>query len=99
METARHSYHTSAATDRRLPCTLAQAVVAQQNDSEGEPMDKTGFVASNLNEEDSEDKISPGRFIEKKLVRTAGKVELLHRVLPKFFATVSPLILIPWYAY
>ena len=46
--------------------------------------------------ESVEDKISPGGFIDDKLVRTSGKVELLHRILPKFFATghrVSPLIL------
>ena len=48
--------------------------------------------------ESVEDKISPGGFIDDKLFRTSGKVELLHRILPKFFATghrVSPLILIP----
>ena len=45
--------------------------------------------------ENIEDKISPGGFIDDKLVRTSGKVELLHRILPKFFATghrVNPLI-------
>ena len=34
-----------------------------------------------------EDKISPGGFIDDKLVRTSGKVELLHPILPEFFAT------------
>ena len=37
--------------------------------------------------ESVEDKISPSGFIDDKLVRTAGKLELLNRVLPKFFAT------------
>ena len=49
-----------------------------------------------------EDKFSPGGFIDDKLVGTSGKVELLHRILPKFFAAghrVSPLIFIPWHAY
>ena len=48
------------------------------------------------------ERILKGGFIDKKLVRTAGKVELLHRILPQFFATgrrVSPLMLIPRYAY
>jgi ATP-dependent helicase STH1/SNF2 len=43
--------------------------------------------------ESVEDKISPSGFIDDKLVRTSGKVELLHRILPKFFAAghrVSP---------
>lgn len=37
--------------------------------------------------ESVEDKISPGGFIDEKLVRTSGKIELLNRILPKFFAT------------
>ncbi|KAH9964520.1 SNF2 family N-terminal domain-containing protein [Russula dissimulans] len=34
-----------------------------------------------------EDKINPAGLIDDKLVRTSGKIELLSRVLPKFFAT------------
>ena len=34
-----------------------------------------------------EDKINPGSIVDDKLVRTSGKLELLSRVLPKFFAT------------
>ncbi|KAF9457457.1 SNF2 family N-terminal domain-containing protein, partial [Collybia nuda] len=34
-----------------------------------------------------EDKISPSGLIDEKLVRTSGKLELLNRILPKFFAT------------
>ncbi|TFK76642.1 hypothetical protein BDN72DRAFT_806622 [Pluteus cervinus] len=37
--------------------------------------------------ESVEDKISPAGLIDEKLVRTSGKVELLNRILPKFFAT------------
>ncbi len=37
--------------------------------------------------ESVEDKISPSGLIDEKIVRTSGKVELLHRILPKFFAT------------
>jgi len=37
--------------------------------------------------ESVEDKISPDGYIDDKLIRTSGKIELLHRVLPKFFAT------------
>ncbi|KAF5377272.1 hypothetical protein D9615_006425 [Tricholomella constricta] len=37
--------------------------------------------------ESVEDKISPSGFIDEKLVRTSGKLELLNRILPKFFAT------------
>ncbi|KAF9042067.1 SNF2-family ATP dependent chromatin remodeling factor snf21 [Panaeolus papilionaceus] len=37
--------------------------------------------------ESVEDKVSPGGFIDDKLVRTSGKIELLNRMLPKFFAT------------
>ena len=34
--------------------------------------------------ESVEDKISPSGFIDDKLIRTSGKIELLHHVLPKF---------------
>jgi ATP-dependent helicase STH1/SNF2 len=37
--------------------------------------------------ESVEDKITPSGFIDDKLVRTPGKLELLNRVLPKFVAT------------
>ncbi|KAF9524663.1 SNF2-family ATP dependent chromatin remodeling factor snf21 [Crepidotus variabilis] len=37
--------------------------------------------------ESVEDKISPQGFIDDKLIRTSGKIELLSRILPKFFAT------------
>lgn len=37
--------------------------------------------------ESVEDKINPGSIVDEKLVRTSGKLELLSRVLPKFFAT------------
>lgn len=37
--------------------------------------------------ESVEDKVSPSGFIDEKLVRTSGKLELLNRILPKFFAT------------
>jgi ATP-dependent helicase STH1/SNF2 len=37
--------------------------------------------------ESVEDKISPAGFVNDKLIRTSGKIELLSRVLPKFFAT------------
>ena len=37
--------------------------------------------------ESVEDKVSPSGFIDDKLVRTSGKLELLNRILPKFFAT------------
>jgi ATP-dependent helicase STH1/SNF2 len=37
--------------------------------------------------ESVEDKISPAGFVDDKLIRTSGKIELLSRVLPKFFAT------------
>jgi len=36
--------------------------------------------------ESVEDKISPGGFVDDKLIRTSGKIELLSRILPKFFA-------------
>ncbi|KAG0700545.1 P-loop containing nucleoside triphosphate hydrolase protein, partial [Suillus ampliporus] len=34
-----------------------------------------------------EDKVNPTRLIDDKLIRLAGKLELLLRILPKFFAT------------
>ncbi|KAJ3526043.1 hypothetical protein NMY22_g10328 [Coprinellus aureogranulatus] len=37
--------------------------------------------------ESVEDKVNPTGFIDEKLIRASGKVELLHRILPKFFAT------------
>ncbi|KAL0945551.1 hypothetical protein HGRIS_014712 [Hohenbuehelia grisea] len=36
--------------------------------------------------ESVEDKISPSGLVDEKIYRTSGKVELLHRILPKFFA-------------
>ncbi|KAJ7674433.1 SNF2-family ATP dependent chromatin remodeling factor snf21 [Mycena rosella] len=37
--------------------------------------------------ESVEDKMNPGGLVDDKLVRNSGKIELLNRVLPKFFAT------------
>jgi SNF2 family DNA or RNA helicase len=37
--------------------------------------------------ENVEDKINPAGLIDDKLIRTSGKIELLSRILPKFFAT------------
>jgi SNF2 family DNA or RNA helicase len=37
--------------------------------------------------ESVEDKINPAGLIDDKLVRTSGKIELLNRILPKFFST------------
>ena len=37
--------------------------------------------------ESVEDKISPSGLVDEKLVRTSGKIELLSRILPKFFST------------
>jgi ATP-dependent helicase STH1/SNF2 len=37
--------------------------------------------------ESVEDKINPAGLIDDKLVRTSGKIELLSRILPKFFST------------
>ncbi|KAH6917669.1 SNF2-family ATP dependent chromatin remodeling factor snf21 [Coprinopsis sp. MPI-PUGE-AT-0042] len=37
--------------------------------------------------ESVEDKVNPTGFIDQKLIRASGKVELLNRILPKFFAT------------
>ncbi|KAH8822409.1 SNF2-family ATP dependent chromatin remodeling factor snf21 [Flagelloscypha sp. PMI_526] len=34
-----------------------------------------------------EDRMNPGGMIDEKLVRTSGKLELLHKILPKFFRT------------
>ena len=34
-----------------------------------------------------EDKINPAGLIDEKLVRSSGKIELLSRILPKFFST------------
>lgn len=37
--------------------------------------------------ESVEDKMNPAGLIDDKLVRSSGKIELLYRILPKFFAT------------
>jgi SNF2 family DNA or RNA helicase len=37
--------------------------------------------------ESVEDKINPAGLIDDKLIRCSGKIELLSRILPKFFAT------------
>jgi ATP-dependent helicase STH1/SNF2 len=37
--------------------------------------------------ESVEDKMNPGGLVDDKLVRNSGKIELLNRILPKFFAT------------
>ena len=37
--------------------------------------------------ESVEDKIAPAGYVDDKLIRTSGKIELLSRVLPKFFTT------------
>ncbi|KAI0735883.1 SNF2 family N-terminal domain-containing protein [Earliella scabrosa] len=37
--------------------------------------------------ESVEDKINPSSMIDDKLIRSSGKIELLNRILPKFFAT------------
>ncbi|KAI0296669.1 SNF2 family N-terminal domain-containing protein [Russula brevipes] len=37
--------------------------------------------------ESVEDKINPAGLIDEKLIRTSGKIELLSRILPKFFST------------
>jgi ATP-dependent helicase STH1/SNF2 len=36
--------------------------------------------------ESVEDMVSPSGMVDEKIFRTAGKIELLHRILPKFFA-------------
>lgn len=37
--------------------------------------------------ESVEDKVNPSGLIDDKLIRSSGKLELLSRILPKFFAT------------
>ncbi|KAJ4485467.1 SNF2-family ATP dependent chromatin remodeling factor snf21 [Lentinula aciculospora] len=37
--------------------------------------------------ESVEDKVNPSGMIDERIVRTSGKIELLNRILPKFFAT------------
>ena len=37
--------------------------------------------------ESVEDKVNPSSMIDDKLIRSSGKIELLNRILPKFFAT------------
>lgn len=37
--------------------------------------------------ESVEDKVNPGGMIDDKLIRSSGKIELLARILPKFFST------------
>jgi ATP-dependent helicase STH1/SNF2 len=37
--------------------------------------------------ESVEDRMNPSQALNDTLVRSAGKIELLYRVLPKFFAT------------
>ncbi|RPD70775.1 hypothetical protein L226DRAFT_615902 [Lentinus tigrinus ALCF2SS1-7] len=37
--------------------------------------------------ESVEDNVNPGSMIDDKLIRSSGKIELLSRILPKFFAT------------
>lgn len=37
--------------------------------------------------ESVEDNINPGGYINDLLIRSSGKIELLNRILPKFFAT------------
>lgn len=37
--------------------------------------------------ENVEDKVNPSSMIDDKLIRSSGKIELLSRILPKFFAT------------
>ena len=47
--------------------------------------------------ESVEDKVNPSSMIDDKLIRSSGKIELLNRILPKFFATdhrVSPPIIL-----
>lgn len=46
-----------------------------------------------------EDRVNPGGLVDEKIVRASGKVELLSRILPKFFATghrVSVLCPVPY---
>jgi ATP-dependent helicase STH1/SNF2 len=37
--------------------------------------------------ESVEDKVNPSGLVDDKLIRSSGKLELLSRILPKFFAT------------
>ncbi|KAK7468468.1 ATP-dependent DNA helicase Snf21 [Stygiomarasmius scandens] len=37
--------------------------------------------------ESVEDKVNPSGMIDERIIRTSGKIELLNRILPKFFAT------------
>lgn len=37
--------------------------------------------------ESVEDKVNPGGLVDEKIIRSSGKIELLYRILPKFFAT------------
>ncbi|KAJ7037457.1 SNF2-family ATP dependent chromatin remodeling factor snf21 [Mycena alexandri] len=37
--------------------------------------------------ESVEDKMNPGGLVDEKLIRNSGKIELLNRILPKFFVT------------
>ena len=37
--------------------------------------------------ESVEDKVNPGGLVDDKLIRSSGKLELLSRILPKFFST------------
>ncbi len=37
--------------------------------------------------ESVEDNVNPGGYINDSLIRASGKIELLSRILPKFFAT------------
>lgn len=37
--------------------------------------------------ESVEDRMNPGGMIDEKLIRSSGKLELLSRILPKFFVT------------
>ncbi len=37
--------------------------------------------------ESVEDNVNPSSMIDDKLIRSSGKIELLYRILPKFFAT------------
>ncbi|CDO74808.1 hypothetical protein BN946_scf185001.g56 [Trametes cinnabarina] len=72
-------------------------MIADGKDSKG----KTGGVKGLSNElmqlrkicqhpflfESVEDKMNPSSVIDDKLIRSSGKIELLYRILPKFFAT------------
>jgi ATP-dependent helicase STH1/SNF2 len=43
--------------------------------------------------ESVEDKVNPTGFIDDKLVRASGKIELLQRILFKFFSTVHRVLI------